>query len=359
MDLFDLNETSPYSLKKEEKSIFLNKSLNVLFRHHYNNCELFKKSMDSISYDYNKEYDYYELPFLPVQLFKLYELKSIDDSKIVKTLTSSGTSGQTVSKIFLDKEASVIQIKTLSKIVTSFSGSKRLPMIIIDSKSVLKDRKNYSARGAGILGFSMFGTDHTYALDDEMNLNINDLKNFLDKHKGQKILMFGFTFIIYQHFYKELLKSNITLDLSNATLIHGGGWKKMIDESVSSSVFKNNLNQICSIKSVHDYYGMVEQTGTIYMECEKGYLHTSIFSDIIIRREQDFSVAEVGEPGIIQVVSVLPKSYPGQSLLTEDEGVLLGEDDCKCGRMGKYFKINGRLKDAEIRGCSDTYGKGN
>ena len=26
-----------------------------------------------------------------------------------------------------------------------------------------------------------------------------------------------------------------------------------------------------------------------------------------------------------------------------------------CDQKGKYFKINGRLKNAEIRGCSDTY----
>ena len=68
-----------------------------------------------------------------------------------------------------------------------------------------------------------------------------------------------------------------------------------------------------------------------------------------------FSEAEIGETGIIQVVSTIPESYPGHSLLTEDEGCILGEDDCPCGRKGKYFKINGRLKNAEIRGCSDTY----
>ena len=61
------------------------------------------------------------------------------------------------------------------------------------------------------------------------------------------------------------------------------------------------------------------------------------------------------KPGIIQVLSVLPGSYPGHSLLTEDEGTLLGEDDCPCGRFGKYFKVSGRIRNAEIRGCSDTY----
>ena len=30
---------------------------------------------------------------------------------------------------------------------------------------------------------------------------------------------------------------------------------------------------------------MVEQTGSIFMECENGYYHPSIFSEIIIRDE--------------------------------------------------------------------------
>ena len=103
---------------------------------------------------------------------------------------------------------------------------------------------------------------------------------------------------------------------------------------------------MCGLKNIHDYYGMVEQTGCIYMECECGHLHASNFSDVIICRPIDFSEADVGETGIIQVVSTIPESYPGHSLLTEDEGELIGVDDCPCGRKGKYFKINGRLNDA-------------
>ena len=94
------------------------------------------------------------------------------------------------------------------------------------------------------------------------------------------------------------------------------------------------------------------------MQCEQGHLHASNFSDVLVRRPRDFSLADIGERGIIQVVSVLPRSYPGHSLLTEDEGAILGEDDCPCGRKGKYLKIFGRLKNAEIRGCSDTYAAG-
>ena len=75
-------------------------------------------------------------------------------------MTSSGTSGQKVSKIFLDKQATLNQSKALTKIVSSFLGQKRTPMIIIDTASILKNRNMFSARGAGILGFSIFGTNN-------------------------------------------------------------------------------------------------------------------------------------------------------------------------------------------------------
>ena len=119
--------------------------------------------------------------------------------------------------------------------------------------------------------------------------------------------------------------------------------------------FRKLLKDLCGLVDVYDYYGMVEQTGSIYMECEFGHMHASNFSDIIIRDPKNFAVSPIGERGLIQTLSVLPKSYPGHSLLTEDEGVLLGVDDCQCDRLGKYFKVFGRIKNAEIRGCSDTY----
>jgi phenylacetate-coenzyme A ligase PaaK-like adenylate-forming protein len=355
MEIKDILNISPYSLRKNEKEKVLNSFLNQLSRHHYTNCKPFTKMMDGIGYSSDKEYKYSELPFLPVRLFKMLDLLSVGEKEVVKTMTSSGTSGQAVSRIYLDRITSSNQTKVLTKIVSSFIGQKRVPMIIIDNEAVVKNRKLFSARGAGILGFSMFGSKRIYALNENMELNTESIIEFLEKHKNEQIFLFGFTFMIWQHFYKQLLKKGIKLDLSNSVLIHGGGWKKLVNESISSDDFKEKLNSVCGINSIHDYYGMVEQTGSIHMECEYGHLHTPVFSDIIIRKASDFSVAKIGERGIIQVLSILAHSYPGHSLLTEDEGILLGEDDCPCGRFGKYFKIVGRLKNAEIRGCSDTY----
>lgn len=348
----------PYSLDEDKKRKLLTERLSELTVHHFENCPEYRKILEAIDFDVKNINDYRDIPFLPVRLFKELELRSVPVENVVKTMTSSGTTGQAVSRIYLDRDTSANQQKTLVKIVSEFTGSSRMPMIIIDCPSVVKNRNMFSARGAGILGFSIFGSKKIYALDDDMKLNVDQLKEFLETYRGQKILLFGFTFMIWQHFYKELIRlrsEGVTFDLSDAVLIHGGGWKKLISESVSREEFHNRLQDVCGLKDIHDYYGMVEQTGCIYMECECGHLHAGNFSDVIIRRPLDFSEAEIGESGIIQVVSTIPESYPGHSLLTEDEGAIIGIDDCPCGRKGKYFRIKGRLKSAEIRGCSDTY----
>ena len=348
----------PYSLNKTDKERLLTERLVELTKFHQKNCPEYKRILEAISFDSDKVDSYKKLPFLPVRLFKEMNLKSVPQDDVVKTMTSSGTTGQAVSKIYLDRTTSSNQQKAMVKIVSEFTGSSRMPMIIIDCPGVVKNRTMFSARGAGILGFSIFGSKKIYALDDNMKLDVDGMKAFLEKFKGQRILLFGFTFMIWQHFYKELLRlkeKGNSFNLSNGVLIHGGGFKKLISEAVNHEEFRKRLEDVCGLHEIHDYYGMVEQTGCIYMECECGHMHTSVFSDVLMRRPIDFEECDIGEEGIIQVVSTIPESYPGHSLLTEDVGTVLGIDDCPCGRKGKYFKINGRLKNAELRGCSDTY----
>ncbi|MBR5547505.1 MAG: acyl-protein synthetase [Clostridia bacterium] len=356
--MFDVNELpalSAYEWAHEEKHAFLTRELCELTRHHAARCPEYHKMLAASGVDVDRVQRFEELPFLPVRLFKEFSLKSVPDEELHKTMTSSGTTGQQVSRIYLDRETSTLQSKVLSRIVGEFLGKQRLPMIILDTSAIIKNRAMFSARGAGILGFSMFGRDKIYALDENMQLDVEGLKAFLKKHEGEDIFLFGFTFMIWQHFCAELRKSGYRPDLSRGVLIHGGGWKKLADQHITTAQFRQALHETCGLTRVHDYYGMVEQTGTIYMECECGHLHAPVWSDITIRRPSDFGVAEKGALGLIQVSSLLPHSYPGHMLLTEDEGRILGEDDCPCGRKGKYFEIIGRIRRAEVRGCSDTY----
>lgn len=351
----DFYQRNPYELEKEEKRSLLTKELVELTAFHRRHCTEYDNFLSTVGYDEAGVTGVEDIPFFPVRMFKEYELLSVARSEIFKTMTSSGTTEQKVSKIFVDKETAMMQQKVMTKILSDYWGKKRLPLLVIDTPSVMKDRTMFSARGAAIIGLSVVARETVYGLNDDMTLNTEVLRAFLEKYRGQRFIIFGFTFMVWQHFYRELIKLDEKFDMSEAFLMTGGGWKKLETESVSRQQFKTCFHQACGIVHFLDHYGMVEQTGCIYAECEYGHLHASIYSDVIVRDYRDFSPCKMGEKGILQVVSVLPHSYPGHSLLTEDEGVILGEDDCPCGRRGKYIQILGRMKSAELRGCSDTY----
>jgi len=346
-----------YSLNKQQKETYLVDLLTQLHDHHKTNCEEYNKISTTLFN--NKEIKKLEdVPYLPIQLFKNYSLKSIPEDKIYKTLSSSGTTGSKTSKIYLDSYTSQLQTLALSKIFTHIIGTNnRLPMLIIDSRQVLKDKTSFSARGAGILGMSVFGKNHCYLLDDNYEFN-DEVIDFLDKFNNQKILVFGFTFMIYKYLiqYNQFLHYK-NKGLQNSILVHSGGWKKMQEQSVDNNAFKKLLKEKLRIETVYNFYGMAEQVGSVFVENSDGYLHCPNYSDIIIRNPKDLSECKIGEEGIVQVLSMLPYSYPGHSILTEDIGVCLGEDDSSNGWKGKYFKILGRIKQAELRGCSDIIAK--
>jgi hypothetical protein len=344
----------PYSLHAADKTRLFMDLMNELGEHHRAQSKPYAKIVASLPHSPAAQ-RLEDLPFLPVGLFKRLDLLSVPREQVFKTLTSSGTSGQALSRIFLARDNAAMQTKVLSSIVSSFIGKQRLRMVVVDAEDILTDRSKFNARAAGVLGFSMYGRDHVYALDRNMELKLEALKTYCDNYSENGIYAFGFTFVVWKSLYQALGKTGSRLDFGpRSVLIHGGGWKKLQDESVSNDTFKKGLLERVGLRRVHNYYGMVEQTGSIYMECEHGNLHSSNYSDVVIRDAVDFKPCAVGEEGLIQVLSLLPTSYPGHSLLTEDVGVLLGEDDCACGRMGKYFRVYGRLKSAEVRGCSDV-----
>ena len=348
-----LTKDNPYSMDFSNKEINFLKELKKLMNFHFNNSSEFRNFISNNNLNLNVNH-INELPFLPARLFKLMNLRSIPDENIFKIMTSSGTSGQAVSKIYLDKESSLIQTKVLSQIISSLLGKKRRNMLIVDSQSIIKDRKKFNARAAGILGFSSFGKNHKYLLDDDLNLDILELKTLLEENDNNPLLIFGFTYLVWQQFYQCIKDSKMHINFpENTVLIHGGGWKRLHDNRVDNHKFKNSLHELGILK-VHDYYGMIEQTGSIFIECEKGFLHCSDYSDIIVRDEFTLDELNFNEEGIIQVLSLLPSSYPGNSILTEDIGTIIGEDDCECGKKGKYFLVSGRMKQSEVRGCSDT-----
>ena len=122
-------------------------------------------------------------------------------------------------------------------------------------------------------------------------------------------------------------------------------------------MFKDLFLKKYGLSKVHNYYGLVEQTGSIFIECEECSLFKcSIYSDVFIRDKQLNIIEGKQKKGFLQVMSLIPTSYPGNNLITEDIAEIVENTKCKkCTRnySGKLFKVYGRANNSEIRGCSN------
>jgi len=301
-----------------------------------------------------------DIPPLPVTMFKLYDLVSCDRASIVRTLKSSATTTGVPSKIHLDKTTAFRQSRAMSSTLTDYIGKQRMPLLVIDTTAVNDPKAgSLTARGAAIRGVEVFAKGSTYVLDgmDDLKLNKERLEEFVRSNQGKEILVYGFTYILWTRFIEPLEKEGRKLDFPGAKVLHSGGWKKLKDRKVEKAVFNKRVGAMFNTApgNVIDFYGMVEQVGVIFPDCEEGRKHVPDFSEVVIRDPLTMEEVGPGGSGLIEIMSILPSSYPGEAVLTEDIGRLIGVDDCPCGRKGKSFEFLERVEKAELRGCGDTF----
>ena len=346
-----LFNSDPFLIKKKEH--FFNQKILILTKHHYKRSPIYRSLINKFNFKFKGQHNLENFPYLPITLFKELDLISTPKNNIVKILFSSGTSGSGRSKIFLDKSNSLNQIKTLKSIMTKFLGHERLPMLIIDRNPSSNIKDNLTARSAAILGFSIFGKKYTYLLNENNEIDYNLLNICLKKCHKKKFLVFGFTSFIYENLIIKIDSKKLKFEMNNALLLHGGGWKKMEENKISNKIFKEKLFKKFKIKDVQNYYGLIEQTGSIFVECQNcNSFITSIYSDVLIR-DSNFRVLKRGQKGLIQLISLVPSSYPGHNIITEDIGAIVDrKHNCKIN--AKHFMVYGRSIKSEIRGCSDV-----
>jgi hypothetical protein len=301
-----------------------------------------------------------DLPYLPVSAFKANPPLSLVDARDVKrTLTSSSTSGQIPSRIVLDAATARRMTKGLTAIIRDLIGPVRRPYLIVDSPENVKAQPELGARGAAIQGLQSFATETACCLrrvaSGDATLDLDKLLSCATKWKNSAILVYGFTYVIWTQLAQPLQRQGIKLDLPDVHVLHSGGWKRLQQQAVTKDAFTQGVASVfgCAPERVVDYYGMVENVGVVYPDCERGHKHVPAFAEVLIRDPLTLKPVEVGQQGLVQVISVLPTSFPGFLLLTDDMGELIGHDGCSCGRRGTHFRFTQRVPKVEMRGCGN------
>jgi hypothetical protein len=352
--------TSPYSQCPEEKQVGLLAILKEELDYASQRHDGYRNYVQHWPVDFQSASRVADLPFLPVGILKADPpLSLVDRVEIKRTLTSSATTSQQPSRVVLDSPTSRRMTKGVVSIVRDFIGPARRPYLIVDSKDLMGSANALGARGAAIQGLQPFASEVTYCLclndQGDLELDRNRLQEFAKDHQDSELLVYGFTYILWNHLVKPLMADGICLNLAKARILHSGGWKRLQDQAVEKAFFNDQLARTfgCTPDRIIDFYGMVETVGVIYPDCSEGNKHAPLFGDVIVRDPLTLEPVEAGEHGIVQVCSVLPTSFPGHLLLTEDRAEVIAYDGCSCGRRGISFRFAGRIPKTELRGCGN------
>lgn len=356
----DLLNQDPYKLDLKIKKKKILDIFRHQIKHHIKNCPSYR-----IWYKKNffmkpeKIVNFKSIPYLPSTIFKMLNLKSSKFSS--KVISSSGSTGQQKSRINLDSKTSNLQKICLTKILSSALNNKRRPFFIVDIEPSENFNQNtISARYAGMSGYLMAASSKHYLFkldsDKKIILNKETFSRLKKVFRLEPIVIIGYTYMLWNYlFQNDEFNFKKMLCHKDTKILHFGGWKKLEKKKVSKEDFIKEVKKKINIKSnnILDIYGFSEQLGTIYVSKGLRGCEVSSYSHLLIRDPKTLEVVKDGDIGFIQFLSILPLSYPGFSILTDDIGYISKREVIK--NVEKIeFKIHSRLDKMEPRGCGDT-----
>jgi len=349
-----------FSLEPDEQQAMLLALLREELAYAAEQNPRFGNYLDAWPIDYRTAGSIADLPYLPAAAFKADPpLMLAHPGSIIRTLASSATTGQTPSRVVLDADTSKRMVKGLTSIIKDFIGPKRRPYLIIDTPETLAAPAELGARGAAIQGLRPFSTEVVFCLKGgsggKLEIDERALLEFAERWGQEEVLVYGFTYVVWQHFVLPLRDKGIRLEMPHVRLLHSGGWKRLQDQAVTRTTFDSGVAGVfgCDESRVVDFYGMVENVGVIYPDCEYGNKHAPAFAAVIVRDPLTLRPVEPGGHGLVQVCSALPTSFPGYLVLTNDIGEVIRYDGCPCGRRGICFRFVKRVPKVEVRGCGN------
>lgn len=276
-----------------------------------------------------------DIPFLPIAFFKTHEIKT-GDFRPELIFESSGTTGSTTSRH---------SIKDRSLYTQSFiNGFKRLygeP----SSWCILGLLPSYLERGNSSL---VFMVDELIRLSGDPDsgtfLHDHEKLNALLRKKSaerKKVLLFGVTYALldFADAFPQRLK--------NVTVIETGGMKGRREE-LSREAVHDILRDRFGLRDIHSEYGMTEMLSQAYSS-RAGIFQTPPWLKIVLREEDDsLSVSDRPAPGRSEMhgginVIDLANIHSCSFIATDDAGTVFEDGS---------FKVNGRLDNTDIRGCS-------
>jgi phenylacetate-coenzyme A ligase PaaK-like adenylate-forming protein len=315
-----------FNIKSNEQ--FTKAALEV-FKHQFKNNKVYRSFCDLINRHPSDVTKVAQIPFLPIEFFKLREVLSSTE-KVEETFTSSGTTGSVTSKHFVT-DINFYKQSYLNGFA-HFYGN-------IEEYTVLALLPNYLERNGSSLVF-MVDDLIGKSKNSESGFYLNNLDELakklinLDK-KGQKILLIGVSFALLDLIEKHQFK------LKNTIIMETGGMKGRRKELI-----RNELHQLLQdgfrVAEIHSEYGMTELLSQAYSK-GNGVFETPPWMKILTRDTEDaLTILPTEKAGGINIIDLA--NYNSCSFIaTQDLGKVY---------QNGTFEIIGRFDNSDIRGCN-------
>lgn len=314
---------------KELKELDFDQAAMETFRFQALRNPIYKKFLSLLGRSAAEVHCVDEIPFMPIQFFKDFQIKTTDFVP-EKTFLSSGTTGSIQSRHL---------VKDLNWYVWSFREAFDYFYGPIEDYVVLALLPSYLERE---------GSSLIYMADDfiksskhkESGFYLNNRKELIEnlnelEKSGKKTLLLGVSFALL-----DLVEEH-PFSLKHTVVMETGGMKGRRKEMI-----REELHQVLAsgfgVEHIHSEYGMTELLSQAYSK-GKGVFQCPPWMKIKIRDTEDaLTILPEGKSGGINIID-LANRYSCSFLATQDLGRCI--DD-------KNFEVLGRFDNSDIRGCN-------
>lgn len=315
-----------FTISTEEE--FIETALDV-FRFQAENNPIYKTYLSHLNKSVDDVHTLEQIPFLPIQFFKNYELIS-GHRPVEKVFSSSGTTGMVTSKHHVTDLS--LYHYSLEKCFEQFYGP-------LTDYTIFALLPSYLERsGSSLIDMVEFWIEKSNHPKSGFYLyNHDDLYNHLLEHEktGRKAILIGVSFALLDFVEK------FQMNLKNTIVMETGGMKGRKKE-----ITRQELHEVLSTgfgtREIHSEYGMTELLSQAYSKGDLSF-KTPQWMKLMIRETEDpFTFVEEGKTGGVNVID-LANYYSISFIATDDLGKKINANQ---------FEILGRFDHTDVRGCN-------
>ncbi|MDP5043476.1 MAG: acyl transferase [Leeuwenhoekiella sp.] len=316
--IFDISSTSQF------KDMALQS-----FKHQWQFNPVYRRFCDHLQVDPETIKTVEEIPFLPIQFFKQFDVLASTDP-VQTTFTSSGTTGSITSKH---------HVTDLDLYIKSFRESFRIHYGNVKEYTILALLPSYLERDGSslILMVDQLIKDSN---QPDSGFYLNDYASLSEKLKrlnaeGKKVLLIGVSFALLD------LVEAFRFNLNSTIIMETGGMKGRRKELIREELHAI-LKEGFGVSEIHSEYGMTELLSQGYSN-GNGIFTTPPWLQVFMRDTEDaLQLVKPGTTGGINVID-LANHNSCPFIATQDLGKKIDEN---------RFEILGRFDTSDIRGCN-------